>query len=55
VNSIVIGGVMVIVLTIGPKVCGFKPRKERNGVLRAIKVCNMIFFGEEVKVVSPMS
>jgi hypothetical protein len=34
---VVLGGVMVIVLAIGAKVCGFKPGRG-DGILRAIKI-----------------
>jgi hypothetical protein len=39
---------MVSVPTIGPKVCVLKPA-EGDGVLRAIKIYNMSYFGREVK------
>jgi hypothetical protein len=38
-KSIILGGVMVIVLAIGPEVGGFKPGRERL-ILRAIQVCS---------------
>jgi hypothetical protein len=43
---------MVCVLAIGPKVCGFTPRRG-VGFLRAIKVHSMPSFGGEVKPPAP--
>jgi hypothetical protein len=43
-----LGGVMVSVLTIGPKVRGVKPDRG-DGFLRAIKICSTPSFVEEVK------
>jgi hypothetical protein len=40
-----LGGVMVSVLAIGPKVRGVKPARS-DGLLRAIKICSTPYFGE---------
>jgi hypothetical protein len=46
-----LGGVMVSVLTIRPKVRGFKPVRG-DGFLRAINILNKSSFGREVKPLS---
>jgi hypothetical protein len=43
-----LGGVMVIMLAIRPKVHMFKP-SQSNGFLRAIEICSMPSFGGELK------
>jgi hypothetical protein len=45
-------GVMVSVLTIGPKVRGLKPGRG-DGILRAIKILSTHSFGGEVKPYTP--
>jgi hypothetical protein len=49
---VVLGGVIVIVLAIGPKVRGFKPA-ESDGFLRAIEIRSTTFFGGELKPLAP--
>jgi hypothetical protein len=44
--------VMVIVLAIEPKVCGFRPHQER-WILRVIKIRSMTSFGGEIKLLAP--
>jgi hypothetical protein len=50
--QVVLGGVMVIVLAIGPKVRGVKPGRS-YGFLRAIKIHSTPLFGGEVKPSAP--
>jgi hypothetical protein len=45
------GGLVIIMVAIGPKVCGFKPGDE--GFSRPIKIRSMISFGGEVKPPAP--
>jgi hypothetical protein len=47
-KSCCLGDVLISVLAIRPEVCGFKP-DEGNGLLRAIKICRIPYFGGEVK------
>jgi hypothetical protein len=47
-----LGGVVISVLAIGPKVCGFKPGRS-NGLLRTIKIRSKPSFGAEVKPEAP--
>jgi hypothetical protein len=47
-DLVVLGGVMVSVFAIGPKVRGFKPGRG-DGLLRAIKIRSTPSFGGEVK------
>jgi hypothetical protein len=49
---VVLGGLLVIVLAIGPKVCAFKPGRG-DGFLRAIEIRSTTSFGEEVKLSAP--
>jgi hypothetical protein len=51
-TEVVLGGIMVIVLAIGPKVPGFKHAKD-DGFLRAIKIRSTPSFGGEVKPLAP--
>jgi hypothetical protein len=48
-NVSCLGGVMVSMLAIGPKVRGLKPG-QGDGFLRAIKIHSMPSFGGEVKL-----
>jgi hypothetical protein len=47
-----LGGVMVTVLAIGPKVCRFKPG-QGDGFLRLIKIRSTPSFGGDVKLEAP--
>jgi hypothetical protein len=47
-----LGGVMVSVLTIGPKVHGFKPHQDA-GFLRVIKIFSTLSFRGEVNPSAP--
>jgi hypothetical protein len=51
---VVLGGLVVIMLSTGPKVHRFKPDlAEDNGFLRAIKISSMTSFQGEVKLSAP--
>jgi hypothetical protein len=50
--TVILGGVIVIMLVIGPKVCGFKPGQEQ-WILRVIKILSTTSFGGEVKLCAP--
>jgi hypothetical protein len=43
---------MVIMLAIGPKVCGSNLDKS-SGILRAINICSMTSFGGKIKPWAP--
>jgi hypothetical protein len=49
---IVLAGIMIIVLDIGPKVRGFKPGRVRS-ILRVIKIRGTTSFGGEIKPSNP--
>jgi hypothetical protein len=49
---VVLGGVRISVLFIGPKIRGFKPGRD-NGFSKAIKISNTPSFGEKVKLSAP--
>jgi hypothetical protein len=49
---VALGGLMVIVLAIGPKVLGFKPGEDYR-CSRAMKICSTTSFGGEVKPAEP--
>jgi hypothetical protein len=53
-QKIALGGFVVSVLAIGPKVASSSPAKD-DGFLRAIKIRSTTFFRRECKVVCPMS
>jgi hypothetical protein len=44
---------MVVILAIGPKVCGFKPGRER-WIFKGDKICSTTSFGGEVKPLVPL-
>jgi hypothetical protein len=51
-GQVVLDGIAVIVLSTGPKVCGFKPGRG-DGYLRAIKIRSAPSFGGEAKTSAP--
>jgi hypothetical protein len=51
-HVVVIFGVMVSMLSIGPKVSWFNPDQER-WIFKGENICNMPFFGGEVKPSAP--
>jgi hypothetical protein len=48
VSIVVLGGIVISVLAIGPKIRGFKPGR-CDGFLRAIKICSTSSFGGEAR------
>jgi hypothetical protein len=47
-----LGGVVVSMLVIRPKICGLKPGRD-DAFLRVMKICSLPSFDGEVKLVAP--